>query len=172
MKENKGFDPATIEEYRQRMEARGAIYLEDEEDERSDEYCHFFFIGKHEGREVIDDAVMYTLRLEHESEQYEIAEQRAAEQFPDYQRIIEEESSGDGEPSEREEEIGMFMAEVIMELEEEGAVKVREHVDIDPDAEFGVALDIGLHRPRITPQEIEQFIRSFNEGNLRLDEAL
>jgi hypothetical protein len=171
MTENKGFDPQTIEEYRARIEAGGMLYVEDEEDERSDEYCHFYFLGKFEGKDVVYDTVMYTLRLEHESELHEIAERRAAAQFPDYHRVMDA-ASEEEEPSEREEEIGMFMAEIIMELEEEGTVKVREHVDIDTDADFGIALDVGLHRPRLTQQEIEQFIRAFNEGNLKLDDRL
>ena len=48
-----------------------------EEDEHNDEYTHFYFIGLYEGREVIYDTVMYTLRLQHESELFEIAEHRA-----------------------------------------------------------------------------------------------
>jgi hypothetical protein len=53
MTENKGFDPQTIEEYRARIEAGGMLYVEDEEDERSDEYCHFYFLGKFEGKDVV-----------------------------------------------------------------------------------------------------------------------
>jgi hypothetical protein len=44
------------------------IFLYDDEDERNEEYAHFFFIGKHEGKEVIMDTVLYTLRFQHESE--------------------------------------------------------------------------------------------------------
>ena len=71
-----------------------------------------------------------------------------------------------------EEEIGLYIAEVIMELEEEEAVKVREHVDLDPNTDFGVALDIGLNVDKITAAEIEKFIRDFNEDTLELDETL
>ena len=65
-----------------------------------------------------------------------------------------------------------FFAEVIMELEEEESVKVKEHVDLDANTDFGVALDVGVHRERITAAEIEQFIRDFNEDNLQLDDNL
>jgi len=171
---NKGFDPQTIEEYASRMKSMGTSYILDEEEESSDEYAHFYFIGKFEGKDVIYDAVIYTLRLQHESEMYEIAEHRAAQHFPHYKKIsYEEDENGNLETLDPlAEEIGLFMAEVIMELEEEGAVKVKEHVEIDANSEFGVSLDVGLHRERISPQVIQRFIKEYNEDSLKLDETL
>ena len=84
---NKSFDLQVIQEYKDKMKAAGADYLFDENDEISDEYVHFYFIGKYEGKESIYDAVMYTLRLQHESELFEIAEHRAARHFPEYRKI-------------------------------------------------------------------------------------
>lgn len=174
MIENKGFDPNTIQDYKNKMEALGRGYLKDEEDEHNDEYTHFYFIGLYEGREVIYDTVMYTLRLQHESELFEIAEHRAAQHFPEYRKITYEEDENGNlvalDPLE--EEIGLYIAEVIMELEEEEAVKVKEHVDLDVNTDFGVALDVGLYREKITSVEIEKFIRDFNEDTLELDENL
>ncbi|MFZ6010740.1 MAG: hypothetical protein ACOYXT_10380 [Bacteroidota bacterium] len=174
MTDNKGFDPKTVNDYASRMKALGSPFLFDEEDENSDEYAHFYFIGKYQGKEVIYDAVMYTLRLQHESELFEIAEHRAAKHFPEYKKIsYEEDENGNLEALDPlEEEIGLYMAEVIMELEEEEAVKVKEHVDIDPHADFGVSLDIGVHVEKITPQVVERFIKDYNEDSLRLDETL
>lgn len=170
---NKGFDPQTIEEYRQKIQALGTGFLPDSDDDNSDEYFHFYFIGKFEGRDVIYDAVIYTLRLQHESEMYEIAEHRAAKHFPEYKRIsYEEDENGNLENLDPlEEEIGLFMAEVIMELEEEGTVRVQEHVDLDSKSDFGVGLDVGLHREKITTQVIQRFIKDFNEDNLKLDDT-
>lgn len=172
--ENTGFDPGTIAEYRARMKASGKSFVYDEEDENTDEYAHFYFIGKFEGKDVVYDAVIYTLRLQHESEMFEIAEHRAAKHFPEYKKIsYEEDENGNLEALDPlEEEIGLFMAEVIMELEEEEAVKVKEHVDVDPHAEFGVSLDAGLHVEKISPKVIEKFIKDFNEDALQLDDTL
>lgn len=174
MIENKGFDPVTIEEYKNKTKASGSSFVEDQDDKRNDEYAHFYFIGLFEGKEVIYDTVMYTLRLQHESELFEIAEHRAARHFPEYRKITYEEDENGNlvalDPLQ--EEIGLFIAEVIMELEEEEAVKVKEHVDLDVNTDFGVALDVGLQRERITEAEIEKFIRDFNEDNLQLDENL
>ena len=174
MIENKGFDPQTIQEYADKMKALGTTWLEDDEDENSDEYTHFYFIGLYEGKEVIYDTVMYTLRLQHESELFEIAEHRAAKHFPEYRKITyEEDENGNlAALDPLEEEIGLYIAEVIMELEEDEAVKVKEHVDLDVNTDFGVALDVGLHHDNLTSSEIERFIRDFNEDNLRLDENL
>lgn len=172
MIQNKGFDPETIHEYKLKMQSSARSYVLDDDDESTDEYVHFYFIGMYEGREVIYDAVMYTLRLQHESELFEIAEHRAAKHFPQYKKITyEEDENGNLATLDTEqEEIGLYIAEVIMELEEEEAVKVREHVDLDPNTDFGVALDIGFHLEKITSVDIEKFIKDFNEDTLNLDE--
>ncbi len=74
--------------------------------------------------------------------------------FLEYKKITyEEDENGNLEALDAlEEEIGLFMAEVIMELEEEETVKVKEHVDLDPHAEFGVSLDAGLQVEKITAE--------------------
>jgi hypothetical protein len=174
MADNKGFDPQTIQEYENKMKIAGVPWLEDPDDERTDEYAHFYFVGVFEGREVLYDTVMYTLRLQHESELFEIAEHRAARHFPEYRKITyEEDENGNlAALDPLEEEIGLYIAEVIMDLEEEEAVKVREHVDLDVNTDFGVSLDVGLQREKITAAEIEKFVRDFNEDALALDENM
>lgn len=171
---NKGFDTSTISEYRKKIAESGKDFILDTDDENTDEYVHFYFVGTYEGRDVIYDAVMYTLRLQHESELFEIAEHRAANHFPDYKKITyEEDENGNLEALDPvEEEIGLYIAEVIMELEEEEAVKVKEHVDMDVNTDFGIALDIGLHVEKITDREISKFVRDFNEDTISLDDTL
>jgi hypothetical protein len=173
-KENKGYDRQVIEAYRQKIRASGQSFIYDDIDEPSDEYAHFYFIGQHEGREVIYDAMLYTLRLQHESELFEIAEHRAARHFPNFKKITyEEDENGNLETlDDQEEEIGLYMAEVILELEEEDHVKVKEHVDFDQHVDFGIALDIGLHVEEVNPEVIEQFIADFNNDSLKLDTTL
>jgi hypothetical protein len=171
---NRGYDPDEITDYKAKMASLGKVYLMDDEDESTDEYAHFYFIGRFEGREVIYDAVIYTLRLHHESELYEIAEHRAAQHFPQYKKIsYDEDENGNMETLDPlAEEIGLFMAEVIMELEEEETVKVKEHIELDSNSEFGVSMDIGLHVEKITAKTIEKFIKEYNEDSLKLDETL
>lgn len=161
-------------EYKEKIRASGKSYILNEEEEANDEYVHFYFIGTHDGKEVIFDTVLYTLRLQHESELFEIAEHRAAKHFPDYKKInYEEDENGNMKAlDDQEEEIGLFMAEVIMELEEEDSVKVKEHVDLDLNHEFGIGLDAGLHIEKVTPQIIQRFIKDFNDDTLTLDDSL
>ncbi len=176
MPENKGFDPNIIEQYRQHISTSTTDYYVplEEEEQNSDEYVHFYFIGMYEGKEVVYDAVIYTLRLHHNSEVYELAEHKAAKRFPEFEKIrYEEDENGDLELlDDKEEEIGLYMAEIIMEMEDEEAVKVREHVDVDPNLDFGIGLDIGLHVEKITPETITRFIKDYNEDTVVLDDTL
>ncbi|EMR00950.1 hypothetical protein [Cesiribacter andamanensis] len=172
--ENKGFDPAVIADYRSRMQAKKQNYLIIESEDNSEDYINFNFIGEHEGKEVVFDAVLYTLRLHYHSELYELAEHKAAQRFPNYKNIrYEEDENGDLKALNDEmEEIGLYMAEVMMELEDEEAVKVQEHVYLDPNLDFGVGLDAALNVDTITPKVISRFIEQFNADTLELDETL
>ena len=64
------------------------------------------------------------------------------------------------------------MAEVIAELEDDEAVKVKEHVDVDDGGDGDVGIDAGLHVPAITPAVIEKFIADFTTNSLKLDDTL
>jgi hypothetical protein len=174
LNQNKGYDPATIEEYRRKMEARNKNFLMIESEDNSDEYVNFFFIGKYEGKEVIYDAVIYTLRLHYQSELYEIAEHKAAKRFPNFKSVhYEEDENGDLKaPNSEQEEIGLYMAEIMMELEEEEAVKVQEHVETDPNLDFGVGLDVALNVNAIDEKVISRFVKQYNEGTLSLDDTM
>ncbi len=172
---NKGFEPDVIGDYKRKLKALGRTFLTEEGEENTDESLHFYFVGNDDnGIEVVYDAMIYTLRLQHESELFEIAEHRAAQHFPDYKKITyqEDENGNLAALDDQEEEIGLFMAEVIMELEEDQAVRVSEHVDMDIHVDFGIALDIGLHVEKITPEIIEKFIADFNTDTLHLDSTL
>lgn len=171
---NKGFDPAVLEEYRRKMERNKKRFIIVDSEDNSDEYVNFNFIGEYEGREVVFDAVIYTLRLHYHSELYEVAEHKAAKRFPNFRNIrYEEDENGDLKALNAEqEEIGLYMAEVMMELEEEEAVKVQEHIDLDPYVDFGVGLDAVLNVEKVTDKVIDRFIKQFNEDSLELDDTL
>ena len=169
---NQGYEPSEINKLRQQL--AGKSFQTIDADEANDEFRHFYFLGKYEGRDVIYDAVVYTLRLQHESEMLEIAEEKAMEKFPEYRKIREaqEEDPDVAISSELETEIGMFLAEAILELEDEGNVKVMEHAETDADATYGVGLDVGLNVTKLTDTILEKLIRDFNNDTLTLDETL
>lgn len=171
MSENQGFSPAEITRLKQQMANDGQPYVVVDSEENSDEYMNVFFVGMYEGKEVIYDAAIYTLRLHHRSEIYELAEHKAAQRFPEYKQIAyEEDENGDIEPlGDLEEEIGLYITEVMEEMEEEEAVRVSEHVELDPHIDFGIGLDAGLNVEQVDDALIRKFIEDFNEDNLDLD---
>lgn len=169
---NEGFNPQTIQEYKNSFNTQGFKVMESEDN--GEEYVNFVFAGNYKGKEVIYDAVIYTLRLNHHSELYEIAEQRTTEKYPEFNSMTYSvDENGDlQELSEKEEEVGLFMTELILELEDEGEVKVKEHVEIDTSLDFGVGLDIGLNVEEVTNEVIANFIANFNNDSLKLDKTL
>lgn len=171
---NRGFAPEVIKEYKEKMAKANRDYVFCDTAENTDEYVNFYFIGMYEGKEVLYDTALYTLKLHHTSEIYEMAEHRAAQHFPEFRRIkYEEDENGDLEAlDDLEEEIGLFMAEVITELEDEGEVKVQEYLEVDPHLDFGVGLDIALNVDAINPDVISKFIKDFNDDNVKLDDTL
>ncbi len=169
---NEGFDPKTIEEYKLKMNSQSFKVVESEDN--GDEYVNFIFVGNYKGKEVVYDAVIYTLRLSHHSELYEIAEQRTTEKYPEFNSMTYSvDENGDlNHLSEKEEEIGLFMTELILELEDEGEVKVKEHVDVDTSLDFGIGLDIGLNVEEVTNVVIAKFVADYNADSLKLDTTL
>ncbi len=163
-----------LEDIRKLIDRTGKSFVLSAPEDDSDEFVQFYFIGSHKGKETVFDAALYTLRLEHESDIFEIAEARAVKEFPDFSKIIyEEDENGDLKVLDNvQEEVGLFMAEVIQELEETEAVKVQEHIEVDEDCDFGIGLDIGLNLERIDDKAIERFIKSYNAGTIQLDPTL
>ncbi|OEK04324.1 hypothetical protein [Roseivirga misakiensis] len=173
MESNSGFDPTEIEKMRAEI-GSDQSYVVIESEDNSDDFMNFYFIGKHDGKEVIFDAALYTLRLQHSSEIHEMAEHKVAQKFPDFKKIsYEEDENGDIEPlDDLEEEIGLYLTEVMDELEEEDAIKVSEHIDVDEHIDFGIGLDVGLNIEKVTHESIEKFIKDFNADAIKLDETL
>ena len=171
---NKGFSQEVIADYRRKMEAKNQNFLIVESEDNSEEYVNFYFIGKYEGKEVLYDAVIYTLRLHYHSELYEIAEHKAAQRFPNFKNIkYEEDENGDLKAlNSEQEEIGLYMAEIMMELEDEEAVKVQEHIEIDPHLDFGIGLDAALNVQEIDKKVISKFVKDYNAGTLQLDDTM
>jgi hypothetical protein len=174
--DNQGFAPEEIALLRQQIKHSGFSFLYNDDEVQSEEleFAHFFFVGKHEGKDVIFDAVMYTLQLAHSSKLYEMAEMRAVEKFPHYKpfEYDEDEHGNIIEPEEIDEEVEEFKAEIMDELEEEESVKVREEVVLDTDFEYGIGLEVSLNVDEITEEVIDKFVKDFNNGTLNLDPTM
>jgi hypothetical protein len=170
---NKGFDPHHIETLKNELKSLNKVYKIIPDEENSEEFVNFYFLGFYEGKEVIYDAALYTLRLHHASEVYELAEHEAAKKFSNFKTIAyEEDENGNLKPlSSEEEEIGWFITETIMEIEEDETVKVQEFVDIDTHHDFGIGVDAALNVEFINDKVISDFVKNFNDDTLVLDET-
>lgn len=73
----KSKDKALIARLKQKLGTE--LFYIDDEDEPTEECVHFYFLANRDGQEVICDCVLYTLRLHHESEMHEEAEDRVYE---------------------------------------------------------------------------------------------
>ncbi len=172
---NPGFNPEEISKLKAecRQEGRNFIYVEDEfeEDESIDEHAHVQFTGNYEGKEVIYDALIYTLRLHHSALVYDVALERLQKQIPGY-LPPDERGPGSKITPETDEEAELLLTELIDEIEENEEVKVQEHIDIESDFDFGIGLEVGLNVETIEEETITAFIRDFNSGQLKLDTGI
>ena len=169
---NPGFDLAEITLIKAQCRKSGKNFVLNDEEEQSEEFAHFLFVGMYEGKEVIYDTAMFTLHLYHSSLLMEKSEEAAEKQFPGYKRP---EISEDGElmvEEEENEEIELFKMELIDEWEENETEKVQEYVETDPDFDFGIALEVALNREEINEKVISDFVTNFNAGTLKLDTTL
>jgi hypothetical protein len=171
---NPGFVTETVAQLKAELQETGMSFKIIPDEENSEEYVNFYFVGTYEGKEVIYDTALYTLRLHHASEVYELAEHEAAKKFPNFKAInYEEDENGNLKPlTLEEEEIGWFITELIMEMEEEETVKVQEFLDIDTHHDYGIGLDVSLNVDEIDEQVIAKFISEFNDDTLKLDDTL
>jgi len=167
---NEGFDPQEIAQLKAECKQEGQNYvIVEDEDGMNDsgEFAHFQFVGKHNGEEVIYDAVMGTLRLNHSSLVFEEAESRMKKSYPAYVEVDKR------KPNYKvNEDMEMVLEEIIEELEEEETIQVAEFVEIDEDFEYGIGLDIALNVEEIDDEVITKFVNEFNAGTLKLDPTL
>ncbi len=171
---NRGFDEKEIIKFKEELKRGNGVYTLNQNGDNSDEFVNFYFLGKYQGKNVIYDAALYTLKLHHQSEMYEIAEHEAAKKFPHFKKIeyVEDEFGDIKMLDNLEEEIGLFMSEKMLEMEEEESVKVKEFCELDPNIDFGIGVDACLNIDTVDDKAIRKFIKEFNDDELKLDTTL
>lgn len=166
---NAGYTQEEVDLLKEECEELGQSFVlidEDEPEEEAD-YVQFQFVGKHEGKEVIYDAVLSTLSMHHSSRLYEEAEKKIAKIYKDF---VPYELRNEDSPVNEEAEL--MMEELIQEMEDEETIKVSEFVETDFEFDFGIGIDAALNVEEITVEVIEKFITDFNNGTLNLDKTL
>jgi len=86
--------------------------------------------------------------------------------------VLDERGPGYKIKPEEEEEAEELITELIEAIEEEEEVKVKEHLEIDTEFEYGVGLDACLNVEAVTEEVITDFVNNFNKGTLKLDTTL
>ncbi|MFT4033053.1 MAG: hypothetical protein QM669_11585 [Siphonobacter sp.] len=172
---NPGYDPKEIQDLKEEIRSGGHSFVytndPDLDEPAGDEYAHFQFVGTHEGKDVIYDAVIYTLRLHHSSLVYEEAERRATKEYPLYIPLDQRDETY--QPNDdMDEEVELLITEIIEEIEENEEIKVTEHIEIDTESEYGVELDICLNVEAVTDEVIDTFVNQFNTNKVELDPTL
>lgn len=160
---NQGYDAAAIEEVRQSAQKQGNHFAWNEEEDNADDFGHFFFVGKHNDQEVIFDSFLYTLDMEYAARSLDVATDLLKERFPD----LNLDEVDDEEDTEHMEQLELIM----MEVEEEGLVRVKEFVELNEEAGYGISLNACLYVSEITPEVIDDFVEKFNAGTLKLNET-
>lgn len=171
MPHNPGFNPTEIEKLKESLRKTGKSFHFIDENEVSSEVAEFLFVGSFEGKPVIYDCLLGTLRFAYEANLDELAEAKTLERYPDYKgfEFDVDDNGAAHSTGEENEEVEQFKAYCMYEIEEAGLANVAESVSLDKNFEFGIGLEAYLNVPEINEMVIERFIREFNSGTLKLD---
>ncbi|UBM59285.1 hypothetical protein LAG90_01260 [Marinilongibacter aquaticus] len=167
---NPGFKSSEIEKLKKECEAEGLpfVYVEDEHElDKTGEYAQIQFVGRHEDKDVIYDAAVYTLELHYQSELLEEAEKRVSKMHPQFKPIGDRD-----EEYTQNEEWDELIEDFMEEIEEEDSLKVQEFVAADESFDFGIGLEVALNVPEIDDKVLSKFVMDFNKDQLKLDRNL
>lgn len=166
-------DPEEIKRLQEECLAEGKPFVYSPSEESNEDYAHFLFVGKHEGKPAIFNASIMTLEMAYATKVYEVAEEETRKQFPNYvePEIIRNEKGDYEFGGEIDEEAEEFKASVILEIEEDDSIKVSESVEFI-ETEYGIGIDVMLNVTEINDQVISKFVEEFNAGTLKLDTTL
>lgn len=157
---NQGFEKSEIDNLKKEAKAAGHLFIWNEEEEKDEHYAHFFFVGQHNNQEVVFDAFLYTLEMEYATRSFDTAMNLLLERFPEYADADFDQEEG--------EHIEQFEI-TLMEVEEEGLARVKESIDFDEEAGYGIGLNACINVPEMNAEVIDQFVTDFNAGQLNLD---
>lgn len=176
LKDNPGLDPKEIEQLKQECAEAGQkfVYFEDElhdEPDNVEEFVHVQFVGDYKGQEAIFDAVIYSLRLHYNSIVYETAERKALKTYPLYVPMENRDETYEAN-EDMDDEVELYITELIEEIEENEEVKLSEHLEIDEDFEYGIGLDVCLNVDEVNDKIVTKFVDEYLAGTIKLDQTM
>ena len=161
------FEYKSVEQLKTVLTKQAKSWIFDEIDESSTEFAHFYFVGTHEGKEVIFDAALYPLELHFHSLLFDMSEEKLLKLYPKYKGL--DGDMPEGMTEEMEDEIEEKRAELLEELEDE--VKVTEFVEVIVENPNYILLDVCLNLTEVTPKSIDNFVKHYVEKTFKTDET-
>lgn len=159
---NKGLEQSEIERIKGLCQSAGRNFVYNTDEERDENFVHFFFVGEHEGKPVVFNGFMYSLEMEYISTLYDAAQSVLMERTPEFtEEDFESESA----------EIIEQIEAVVSELEDAGDVQVQEFVEVDDSVDYGIGVNVCLNLLDITDEDVAGFVKSYTEGTLELDQT-
>ncbi|NJM94815.1 MAG: hypothetical protein HC842_09250, partial [Cytophagales bacterium] len=73
--------------------------------------------------------------------------------------------------TESEQHMAEWVLRKVEELENLRLIQVQEHIHLDPEADFGIGLEIGLNVERINPFVINRLVCDFKAGTFQPDDT-
>ena len=157
---NKGLEQSEVARVKKRCEEAGRNFIYNTDEERDENFAHFFFVGQHEGEEVVFNGFMYSLEMEYISTLYDEAQSILIERVPEFKEEDFESESA---------EVLAQIESVVAELEDSGEIQVQEFVEVDSSVEYGIGINVCLNLLEITDEDISAFVKGYTEDTLKLD---
>ena len=71
-----------------------------------------------------------------------------------------------------DDEVELYITELIEEIEENEEVKLSEHLEIDEEFDFGIGLDVCLNVDEVNDQVVTKFVNEYLAGTIKLDQTM
>ena len=157
---NKGLENKEVERIKALCKKEGKNFIYNTEEERDENFAHFFFVGEHEGKEVVFNGFMFSLEMEYISSLYDAAQEVLLERMPN---LTEDDLDTDSI------EIVGQLEDIVAEIEDAGEIQVQEFVELDESVDYGIGINVCLNLLEVTDQDIEDFVDQINKDELELD---
>lgn len=152
-----------IEQVKKALAKAGKPFVYNPEEELDDENqtASILFITQKNGKEYLVDGFVMTSRFHYHMEVMDEAEAQLLKKYPKLQGKDYVDFS-----EEQQDELDSLMDE----LYEQETIHVQEFIEenIEEDEQF-IELEVGLNREELTPQILEQLVKDYIAGNVKLD---
>ncbi|MCU0438805.1 MAG: hypothetical protein MUC49_12965 [Raineya sp.] len=158
-------NPNTIKEF---LISHTTPWVYNPDEEHNEDFASFFFLGTYKNQDVVFIVIFITLGVHYSMTIEDTVEEEIRKLYPEY----------DGKdsklPNNKMEAILEHKAEIKGKLLLEKNIKVQEFIDFDDDFEGGdqiVILKVALNINEVNEEEIDKFVKSFQNNTFKLDET-